>query len=150
MSRGNQTLQDAENAVIAQTTPTRAKNVRTVSFGDASSVKSLPVFTVIALVAIFLGWWLSTRIWGMTPGFSEEFFAVEEGASEKLLIAGCNRDDACEFSQFISPQAFPSVADTWRATVRLFTEGFQNRTIWEQIWASLWRCLLYTSDAADE
>ena len=65
----------------------------------------------------------------------------EEGASEKLLIAGCNRDDACEFSQFISPQAFPSVADTWRATVRLFTEGFQNRTIWEQIWASLWRVI---------
>lgn len=121
----------------------RNQNVRTVSFGDADAVKSMPIFSVISLVVILISWWLLTRLWGFDQAFADDFFAANPDIStEKQLIAACNRDDACgEFSQIVSAQQFPSVNDTWRATKLLFTDGFQNRTIFEQTWASLWRVL---------
>lgn len=120
----------------------RRKNARTVSFGDSSAVKSLPAFTVVAFLSMMLFWWLTTRIWGMDQAFAAQFFADNPDiTSEKQLVAACTRADDCEFSQVFTPQQFPSVSDTWDAAVLLFTEGFQNRTIWEQTWASLWRII---------
>lgn len=124
----------------------KSKNVRTVSFGDASAVRSLPVFSFVAFLVLIAFWWSATRIWGMDPAFVADFDAVNPEANprEKLLVAACNRDDLCgreSYSQFITPQQFPSVADTWDAAVLLFQDGFQNRTIWEQTWASLWRII---------
>lgn len=119
-----------------------AKSTR-ASFGDASAVRSLPVYSAVSAVVIFVGWWLLTRVWGFDQAFADEFFAANpEIDTEKQLIAACNRDDNCgEFTQIVSAQQFPSVADTWRATKLLFTDGFQNRTIFEQTWASVWRVL---------
>ena len=121
----------------------KRKNDRTVSFGDASAVKSVPFYSAIAIVVIFLGWWLGTRTWGFDQAFADKFFAENPGfETEKDVIAACNRDDACgreSYSQFIAPGQFPSVADTWRAAGNLFTEGYRNITIWEHTWASLWR-----------
>ena len=142
---GDRTVGDAEDAIKVQTTPKRTKSNRTVSFGDASAVRSLPVFSIISLIAMILLWWLGTRTWGFDQAFADNFFAENpDVSSEKQVIAACIRDDACgedSFRQFITPQQFPSVADTWDAAVALFTEGFQNRTIWEQTWASLWRII---------
>lgn len=128
----------------ANTKATRkSKNVRTVSFGDSSAVKSLPAYSALSLVVILVGWWLLTRLWGFDQAFADEFFAANPDIeTEKQLIAACNRDDTCgEFGQVVSAQQFPSVVDTWRAARLLFVDGFQNRTIWEQIWASLWRVI---------
>lgn len=119
------------------------RNPKIVTFGDGSAVRSLPIFSAISLVVILVGWWLLTRLWGFDQAFADEFFAANPDiTTEKQLIAGCNRADNCgEFTQVVSAQQFPSVNDTWRATKLLFTDGFQNRTIYTQTWASLWRVL---------
>ena len=121
----------------------KTKNARTVSFGDASAVKSLPVFSTLSLIAMILLWWLGTRVWGMDQEFATQWLADNpDTQTDRQLVAACNRSDECgEFSQLITPQQFPSVKDTWNAAVLLFTDGFQNRTIWEQTWASLWRII---------
>ena len=119
----------------------KTKNARTVSFGDASAVRSIPAFSVIAFVVMMLFWWASTRVWGFDQAFADNFFAENPDVNqEKQLIAACNRSDECgEFSQFITPQQFPSIKDTWNAAGLLFTDGFQNTTIWEHAFTSLWR-----------
>lgn len=118
---------------------------KTVTFGDASSVRSLPAYSALALAIILLGWWAATRTWGMPKEFADQFFSETPDGTQKLMIAACNRaEDVCgkdAYFQLISAQKFPSMADTWNAAVTLFTDGFQNKTVWEQTWASLWRVI---------
>lgn len=117
---------------------------KTVTFGDASAVKSVPLYTGISVVVLILVWWLTTRIWGMPSAFVDRFYAENPDATEKLLIAACNRADDCgrdAYTQILTPQKFPSLGDTIRAAGLIFTDGFQNITIWEHTWTSLWRVI---------
>ena len=147
---GDRTLGDPKGKIEIQTTPNRPKLPRRntsngiVTFGDASAVKSTPAFSILAFLTLIIGWWLLTRLWGFDQAFADEFFADNPDVNtEKQLIAACNRaDDACgEFTQIVSAQQFPSIRDTWRAAGLLFTDGFQNRTIYTQTWASIWRVI---------
>ena len=135
-------MSSAVEAVI-ESKQRRHKSAQIVSFGDASAVSSRPAFTILGMVLISLGWWLGTRIWGMDPAFVASWVADNPDlASDKQLVAACNRADECgEFTQIVGPQQFPSVRDTWDAAKLLFTDGFQNTSIWQQTWDSIWRVL---------
>ncbi len=131
---------------------------KTVSFGDAAAVRSLPLWSLIALIVLAALWWAGTRAWG----FPDDFRAATAAAYEqkdppetltdaKLLtecrLAGIAATEAGEpapcnedaYSQFLSPAAFPTPADTWRGFNTLRTEGFKNITLWEHARTSLTR-----------
>ena len=64
---------------------TDSQNARkTVTFGDAASVRSLPLYSLIALVALLLFWFLATQPWG----FPDEYKSVVD---EQFAVAA---DDA--------------------------------------------------------
>ncbi|NNF55384.1 MAG: ABC transporter permease [Acidimicrobiales bacterium] len=131
----------ALTATFADKKPKRSDN-KTVTFGDAGAVRSLPMWSVISLITMIGGWYVATKAWGF-PG---DFAATQENpdATDKVLLAACNRAEECgrsAYTQLIGPTTFPSMRDTWSAASSLFTDGFQNKTIWTQIWASLWRVI---------
>ena len=113
---------------------------KTVTFGDASAVSSLPLWSLISVLIMFGGWYLATKAFGVPADFA----ATMPEATDKQLLAACNRDAACgsdAYSIIIGPSSFPSVRDTWNAFGTLFSDGYQNKTIWEHTWASLWRVM---------
>ncbi len=121
---------------------------KTVTFGDSSSVRSLPFWSFIAFIALFGFWFLATYAWGL-PGDLElsesqqEAGLTYEGLSDKQRIAVCNGRDDCKgsFSQLLEPLQFPSVRDTWNTFFELKDEGFRGVTLWDNTWASLWRVI---------
>ncbi len=110
---------------------------KTVTFGDSSAVRSLPLWSFISFVCLFGFWFAATYAWG----FPDEF--KDPDLSDKLRIAACNSDDACKgsFSQLLEPLQFPSVRDTWNTFFELIDEGFRGVTLWSNTWASLWRVI---------
>ena len=106
---------------------------KTVTFGDSSAVRSDWRWTLATLIAMALGWWASTKAWGLPSDFQLE----EE--SNFRQIANCDCDD--EFTQLIGPRTFPAPRDVILALQLIATEGFQNITLAQQIWASLWRVI---------
>ncbi|MDG2261992.1 MAG: ABC transporter permease subunit [Actinomycetota bacterium] len=109
----------------------------TVAFGDSSAVRSLPVYSLISLVAMIVFWFVATYTWGFPDQFKEP------GLSDKLRIAACNSNDVCKgsFSQLLGPLTFPSIRDTWNTFFLLIDEGFQDITLWAHTKASLWRVI---------
>ena len=109
----------------------------TVSFGDSSSVRSLPLYSLMSLIALVTFWFVATYAWG----FPDEFKDPE--LTDKLRIASCKSNAACKgsFSQLLGPLTFPSIRDTWNTFFLLIDEGFQNTTLWEHTKASLWRVI---------
>jgi len=114
-----------------------ADSRKTVAFGDAAAVRSLPGWSFISLVALIAFWWLST----MAFGIPSEFVEANPGLSDQNLVAACELDDQCKESlfQLVSPRAFPSPSDTWSAAGFLATDGISNKTLWDHTSASLWR-----------
>ena len=110
---------------------------KTVTFGDSSSVRSMPFYSLVSLLGLLLFWFVATYAWG----FPDEF--KQPGLSDKLRIATCNGDEACKgsFSQMLGPLTFPSIRDTWNTFFTLIDEGFRNITLWEHTRASLWRVM---------
>ncbi len=106
---------------------------KTVTFGDSSAVRSLPFWSLFALVSLVGFWFVATFAWG----FPEEFNDPE--LSDKLRVAACDCNDS--FSQLLSPLQFPSIRDTWDTFFILIDEGFQNTTLWEHTRTSLWRVI---------
>ena len=109
---------------------------KTVTFGDSSSVRSLPIYSVVSLVLLLALWYVTTKAWGLPA----EFQGAELSDAER--ITACNGDDACgrdAYTQIASPLTFPSIRDTWNAFGTLWTEGFANKTLLEHTTASLWR-----------
>ena len=106
---------------------------KTVTFGDSSAVRSLPLWSLFALVSLVGFWFVATFAWG----FPEEFNDPE--LSDKLRVAACDCNDS--FSQLLSPLQFPSIRDTWDTFFILIDEGFQNTTLWEHTRTSLWRVI---------
>ena len=87
---------------------------KTVTFGDSSAVRSLPLWSLFALVSLVGFWFVSTYAWG----FPEEFNDPE--LSDKLRVAACDCNDS--FSQLLSPLQFPSIRDTWNTFFILIDE----------------------------
>ena len=111
----------------------RRSDRKTVTFGDSSAVRSLPVWSLVSLVSLIGFWFAATFAWG----FPEEFNDPE--LSDKLRIAACDCNES--FSQLLGPLQFPSIRDTWDTFFVLNDEGFQNTTLWEHTRTSLWRVI---------
>lgn len=119
----------------------RADN-KTVTFGDASAVQSLPGWSVLSLVLLFGLWYVLTKAWG----YPEEFAATldPEITADRDLFQQCQLSADCDpdsYTQFVRPIIFPSPKDTGNAFVELFTDGYRNISLWEHTWASLWRVI---------
>lgn len=121
---------------------------KTVTFGDSSAVRSLPLWSVFSLLLLVGFWFVSTYAWGMPsdvqlPEALQEDGLTFESLSDKQRITICNADDSCEgsFSQLVGPLSFPSVRDTWNTFFDLADEGFRNITLWDHTKASLWRVI---------
>ncbi len=112
---------------------------KTVTFGDSSVVRSLPLWSAVSLVGLVVFWFVATYAWG----FPDEF--KTPGLSDKLRIAACNADQACKGSywQLLEPLQFPSMRDTWDTFYALSFGGeeFKGSTLWEHTTTSLWRVL---------
>ena len=112
------------------------KDRKTVTFGDSSAVRSDPRWSIVSLVCLIGFWYLSTRAWGMPAEFQDP------EVSDKLQITACNQDENCgreAYSQLLGPLTFPTIRDTWNAMTLLATEGFRDVTLWDHLFASLWR-----------
>ncbi len=114
-----------------------ANSRKTVTFGDSSSVRSLPFWSLVSLLLLLAFWFVATYAWG----FPEEFKDPE--LSDKLRIAACNGSDTCKgsYSQLLKPLQFPSLRDTWNTFFELMDEGFKDATLWEHTSTSLWRVI---------
>jgi len=121
---------------------------KTVTFGDAAAVRSLPLWSFISLMLLLGLWYVATKAWG----FPADFRAMAEAAAaadgreltDAQLLVECNVSEACDedsYSQWLGPRTFPSPADTWRGFNTLRTEGFKNITLWEHTRTSLWRVI---------
>ena len=104
---------------------------KTVTFGDSSAVRSLPMWSVFSLVLLLLLWWASTKAWG----FPSEFQVDDEANYRQIANCACEDD----YSQLVGPRTLPSPRDTWLAMQELATDGFQNISLWQHTSASLWR-----------
>ncbi len=142
---------------------TRRSDNKTVTFGDAAAVTSLPFWGLLGVITLFGVWFLTTTAFGFPSELEEKYnAAAETKAIEKAEAAGepvdfdrlsdrelfveCQRDgDNCNnktsYTQVVSSLSFPSIPDTIGAAQELFTDGYQNFSIWEHTWASLWRVL---------
>lgn len=131
---------------------------KTVTFGDAGAVRSMPFWSLLALILLVVMWWAGTKAWGFPDDFRDQTvaeFAAKEpsedltdaqlltqcrlagvAAEDEGVTAPCNRDS---YSQFLGPAAFPTPTDTWNGFNTLRTDGFKNITLWEHTRTSLFR-----------
>ena len=117
---------------------------KTVTFGDASAVKSLPLWSAVSFFGLLILWWLSTKPWGFPSEFRDSLRADDPGITDAQVLAQCAQSDQCDadsYSQLLGPRSFPSPVDTWRGFNTLRTEGFRNITLWEHTRTSLWRVI---------
>jgi taurine transport system permease protein len=119
----------------------RADN-KTVTFGDAGAVRSLPMWSVVSLICLIVLWYVVTRAWG----YPEDFKATlgPEVTADRDFFKECQLSPDCDvdsYFQLVKPITFPSLKDTGNAFVELFQDGYRNISLWEHTWASLWRVL---------
>ncbi len=124
---------------------------KTAAFGDSSSVRSLPFWSVLSAVVLILTWWGLTTAWGFPDEFRDQFQAAaladgdDPNLSDREFFQQCQRDAVCDpdtsYTQFVSPLIFPSIGDTWSAAGELVTEGYRNTALRTHTWASLWRVM---------
>lgn len=119
---------------------------KTVTFGDSSSVRSLPLWSLASLLMLIGFWFVATYAWGLPSDVPVNESLQEQGItfsdlSDKQRIAACNANDDCKgsYSQLLEPLQFPSVRDTWNSFWELSDEGFRGTTIWEHTFTSLSR-----------
>lgn len=123
---------------------------KTVTFGDAAAVRSMPFWSIVSLIALAVLWWAGTKAWGFPEDFADQVaadFAAEDPpatVTDAQLIAQCRLadDSVCDndsFTQFLSPAAFPTPSDSWSGFNTLRTVGFRNVTLWEHTTTSLFR-----------
>lgn len=131
---------------------------KTVTFGDAAAVRSMPLWSLFSLVLLGLLWWAGTKAWGFPSDFTdatEVAYATKENPEPltdiKLLTECRLAESAAEkdgveppcsedsYTRFLSQTSFPTPADTWRGFNTLRTDGFKNITLWEHTRTSLFR-----------
>lgn len=151
-------VEQALTSEVAKKSPRRSiRNAdrKTVTFGDSSSVRSLPIWSLFSLIILAALWYFSTRTFSFPDGFAESVIAernaeaAEEGSalidslSDRDRIAACEGTPECkgDFFQLVGPRKFPSPADTWGALGELATDGFQNISLWQHTRSSLWRVI---------
>ncbi|MEM9561487.1 MAG: ABC transporter permease [Actinomycetota bacterium] len=112
---------------------------KTVTFGDASAVRNLPMWSVLTVVGLIVFWWVATTAWGLPQSFVD----ANPDLTDKQLLAACDRDASCEDSYFqlASPRTFPSLNDTWNALFELLDIGYRNISLFEHTTTSLWRVI---------
>lgn len=137
------TLADAGQQIVATKRNKKRSDNKTVTFGDAGAVRSLPVWAFAGALFAIAAWYMLTKAWGYPSDFAA---TLEAGASDRDAFRLCSlADDAVcdidDYTQIVSPLNFPSPRDTWNAAIELWTDGYQNFTIWEHIWASVWRVI---------
>jgi taurine transport system permease protein len=129
----------------------------TVAFGDASAVRSMPIYSLLALFGLMLFWFLATQPFGFPNDFKASVDKTFQVAADDAEVRNQERidsgnanlieipfDDQCsssDYSQFLGPSKFPSPGDTWVAFNRLRTRGFQNETLAGHAGISLWRVI---------
>jgi taurine transport system permease protein len=127
--------------MLDQRAPVGRRDRKTVTFGDSAAVKSDSRWSVVSLVGIIALWYVATKPWGL------DFSDPTQDLSQQQALALCDKNatpfEGCKgsYSQLISYRKFPSIGDTWNGFKELNTDGFQNITLLEQSWASLWRVL---------
>ncbi len=120
---------------------------KTVTFGDAAAVRSLPFWSAISLLLIVVGWWAGTKAWGLPSEFADgvrtSLAADGERYTDRALLIACNNDAACEgsYAQWLGPRTLASPMDVVRAFGLLQSEGFAGETLLEHTRTSLWRVL---------
>jgi len=131
----------ADDTVPSSGKRTKRSDNKTVTFGDAGAVRSLPRWAIAGALFALLTWYVTTRAWGFPADFKS---TVEAGASDREIFRLCSLSSECDvdsYTQIVSPLTFPSPRDTWNAAVGLFADGYQGITIWTHIWSSVWRVL---------
>ena len=138
----NATIADAGAELVAsETKAKKRKDNKTVTFGDAGAVRSLPGWAVAGALFALIVWYVTTRAWGFPEAFKSN---LETGLSDREYYRLCSLASDCDvngFTQIVSPLTFPSPRDTFNASIELFADGYRNFTIWQHIWASLWRVI---------
>ncbi len=123
---------------------------KTVTFGDAAAVQSLPLWSALSLAALVLFWWAATRTWGFPAEFraatKADFAANGERFTQAKMLVQCNGApaDVCDesmYTQWLSPRSFPSPPDTWSGFKMLWTDGYKGVTLLTHAGTSLWRVL---------
>lgn len=64
---------------------------KTVTFGDAAAVRSMPLYSLLALVAIVFFWWLATTPFGFPDEFKDIVDAQFEAAADDAEIRNAER-----------------------------------------------------------
>lgn len=116
----------------------RRSDNKTVTFGDASAVRSLPAWSIASLVVLLLFWYLVTKAWGYPADFAAGLDA--DATADRDLFRECQLSPECDvdsYTQIVRPITFPSPKDTANGFVELFTDGFRNISLWQHTWASL-------------
>ena len=145
----NAPIAEAANEIqdsVEHSSKKRRSDNKTVTFGDSSSVRSIPAWSVVSGVLLIVLWWAVTKAWGYPDDFRQMFEAADTDGTlrDRELFEQCQRDDVCDtgsYTQLVSPLTFPSVRDTWNAAGDLFANGYRNVELWTHTWASLWRVL---------
>ncbi len=119
---------------------------KTVSFGDSSSVRSLPLWSLISLLLVLLVWYLVTKAWGFPDDFRASVEAANKADGKRFsdanLLVECKVSDQCDesmYTQVLGPRRFPTPMDTLRGFNTLRAEGYKNISLWAHTGASLWR-----------
>ncbi len=121
---------------------------KTVTFGDAEAVRSMPLWSLISLIVLAFIWWAGTKAWGFPEDFraeTEAAYAAKEPAEDLTdikLLTECRVSENCDedsYTRLVSVNAFPTPSDTWKGFNTLRTDGFKNITLWEHTSTSLRR-----------
>ena len=120
---------------------------KTVTFGDSSAVRSIPLWSLVSLVLLLGFWFVSTYAWGFDGDLVElpdnliEAGETYDSITDKQRLSLCSQNDECvgSYSQLLTPLQFPSMRDTWKAFGELNDVGFKDNTLWGHTKASLWR-----------
>ncbi len=121
---------------------------KTVTFGDAAAVRSLPFWSLVSLIGIIVLWWAGTKPWGFPSDFQQAYEAKAAAEGDNIttrqMLIECGAAPDCDdsmYSQFLGPRTMASPIDTWRGFNVLRTDGFADHTLWEHSWISLWRVI---------
>ncbi|MEM7275695.1 MAG: ABC transporter permease [Actinomycetota bacterium] len=119
---------------------------KTVTFGDSGAVRSMPLWSIVSLIALIVGWWAVTRAWGFPDDVQQrieaEYAAEGTTLTDLQLLTECRIADDCsedDYTRLVNQNALPTPSDTWQAFNTVRTEGYRNVSLWEHTSTSLFR-----------
>lgn len=131
---------------------------KTVTFGDASEVRSsLPA--AMMMMAVIIGvWFLATTVWGMPDEWNsyaaEQRSGLETGElyRQRELLKDCDSHagdpssfpadlPACSYTQWVREQILPHPSQVFTAGIDFAVDGYSGFTFWQHTWASMARLM---------